>query len=120
MPLVNNRDENVVIHYGTKGMKWGVRKQYHRVAGAAARRQGKSHAAKAAAAQKKIDKIKSEPTPKRKKMSPETRAKIELGAAAAGALIGAFGTVAMWKLSAGSGGAEAQTVASINRLFVGG
>ena len=84
---------------------------------------GKKYDAKAAAAQKKLNALGPKPVPKpRKPMTAETRAKIEIGAAVAGALIGAFGTVAMWKLSGtptGSG-PKAQQIAEMNKFFTGG
>ncbi len=76
---------------------------------------------KAAAAEKKLKALGPKPVPKPKKpMTAETKAKIELGATIAGALIGTLGTIAMWKFSAGAGKAEAATVVNINRLFTGG
>ena len=75
---------------------------------------------KAAVAQKKLKALGPKPVPKPKKpMTKETRAKIEMGAAIAGAVIGAIGAVAMFKFS-GSTGNSPSTVANINYLFTRG
>lgn len=106
MSLVNNRDEVVLKHYGKKGMKWGVRTERK----SSGRKKGSSSGIKGML-KKKASWLND----------PKNSNQIQMGAAVAGALLGAFGSVAMWKLSntpTGSG-PKAQQIAEINRLFTG-
>ena len=119
MSLVNNRTDIHLEHYGTKGMKWGVRKARK----SSARKKASSSKMKKTLSQK----ISSFNTPKNKQTVKKGAIITGLLVAAVGAtIISAWAEGAPARARARSAVAglqrniDANTVRDINRLFTGG